>query len=131
MKNPYKFMQMPWEEFEIATAGLSLEERGAYTVLMSLYWRSGGPLKLDDAKIPRVLGVPREKWLELKPVVEELFVVDGDLWCHRMMDDLLLQCRVATEKQRQKAAKRWDRRAADEEHVVIRMKPAVGDDFPF
>src|SRR5690349_9296686 len=52
------------------TRGLSIEEHGAYLMLLMLAWRTvGGVIPNDDTRICRMLGITARKWAKLKPVV--------------------------------------------------------------
>lgn len=49
------------------TTHLTLEEHGAYLLLLMNMWRRNGALANDDAMLARMLGLQLKAWLRLKP----------------------------------------------------------------
>ena len=77
----------PWVRFfnndeMLDTLDMNLEERGCYLVLRQRIVRKGGVLPADSHKIAKYLGVPVDKWLQLKPSMQEIFTVTNDGWTH-------------------------------------------------
>jgi uncharacterized protein YdaU (DUF1376 family) len=69
------------------TPDLSLEEHGAYLLLLMYTWANGcKPLPDDDDRLARRLRVTRERWQKkLRPVLEPLFdLTDGTWRSHRL-----------------------------------------------
>lgn len=59
------------------TTHLSLEEHGAYLLLLMAMWRRGGAIPDDDKDNARMLGLMPRAWLRLKPRLMPLLSVYG------------------------------------------------------
>lgn len=64
------------------TTHLTTEEHGAYLLLLMSMWRAGGRLPRDDRKLARIVGVPDEKWSDMRVIVLEFFTVRGGWIIH-------------------------------------------------
>ena len=84
MTTPY--MKLYWQDYESDTAALSLEEHGAYLMLIKAYWQAGGPLPDDDARMARLLRITPKKWRNLKPIAAQFFTVCDGFWSHKRLD---------------------------------------------
>ena len=75
------------DDYEAATAHLTLEEDGAYMRLLRLCWRTPGCSIPDDhAWIRRRMRATEEQYeTVIKPLIKEFFVRDGAFWrpCER------------------------------------------------
>jgi uncharacterized protein YdaU (DUF1376 family) len=78
------------------TTHLTLEEHGAYLLLIMHYWRAGG-IPNDDAEIAMICRVTLKRWLGLRPKIARLF---GEGWQHKRIDAELA---LAEEKHRRRA----------------------------
>jgi uncharacterized protein YdaU (DUF1376 family) len=85
------------------TRRLTLEEHGAYMLLIMEYWRNGG-IPADDAKIARILGQNLKDWMRLKPSVQEFF---EDGWRHKRIDEELAKNTEISNRRSDAANKRW------------------------
>ena len=95
-------MNHPWMPFYPGdyladTVHLSTLEHGAYLMLIIYYWRHGG-LPVDDAKLARIVRLPLDQWMDIRPTLAELFQPD---WRHKRVD-----AELAT------TAEKYQRRAA-------------------
>jgi uncharacterized protein YdaU (DUF1376 family) len=84
------------------TMRLTIDQHGAYLLLLMEYWRQG-PLPDDDAQLACIVKVDRKRWdRELKQAIRRFFTVEGD--------GLLHQKRLDTERQKaaELSAKRSD-----------------------
>lgn len=67
-----KIPMQPWfPDAHIADTGmLTLEEQGAYRLLLDHLWIKGGTLRDDDKEIARLLRISIRRWLKIKPRLE-------------------------------------------------------------
>lgn len=104
------WMPMFVADYAADTSRLSLEQHGAYLLLIFDYWRNGPPPD-DDAVIARILGVERKEWFRLRPVISAFFRIEGGRWRHRRVDDELVAAQSRVSKAQERAAKgaavRW------------------------
>jgi len=75
---PRPYMPMFWGDYIRDTRHLSLEEHGAYLMIIAHYWERGS-LPDDDDRLARILGVSRLKWSKLKLAIKPFFNND---WTH-------------------------------------------------
>lgn len=73
------FWQFHVGEFLSTTTHLTLEQRGAYIVLLSCMWQAGGKLPNDPAKLARMCGVTMPRWNKISADVLEFFDREGEL----------------------------------------------------
>lgn len=63
------------------TRHLSLEEHGAYMLLLMIAWRSADcALPDDDKRIAQMLGITAPKWRKLKPSIMEFWTLKEGRW---------------------------------------------------
>jgi uncharacterized protein YdaU (DUF1376 family) len=103
------------------TRHLTLEEHGAYHLLLLIAWRSPEcALPDDDKRIAQMLGVTSKKWAALKPVVMAFWTVTENGWEQKR---LTKERRWVTEKSRKNkdaAEARWgakSRKAKEPHHA--------------
>lgn len=82
---------LPYMQFYVAdyladTAHLSIEEHGAYMLLLMNYWQRGKPLDNRNGRLAHVLRVSNDRWNELETVLSEFFEIDGDSWIHHRVE---------------------------------------------
>jgi uncharacterized protein YdaU (DUF1376 family) len=73
---------MPWypRDYRADTTDLTLEEHGAYRLLLDDLWVAGGAIPFDAARLARRIGVGRADWDRLWKTLARFFqVVDGEL----------------------------------------------------
>lgn len=93
-----KMPMQPWfPDSNIAdTAMLTLEEQGAYRLLLDHLWIKGGYLKDDDKDTARLLRITTRKWRTLKPrLVPYLCFVDGRITQKRLLLDYNKACEIS------------------------------------
>jgi uncharacterized protein YdaU (DUF1376 family) len=69
-------------DFIGGTVGLTLEERGAYSLLLDLMYQRGGPIEDDDRWISRVCECPLQRWRKIRSkllTMGKLFLEKGRL----------------------------------------------------
>lgn len=72
-------------DYQSDTSRLTLEQHGAYLLLIMDYWRNGPPPD-DDNVLARILGVERRAWLKLRPTVSRFFRIEDGEWRHGRID---------------------------------------------
>jgi hypothetical protein len=59
-------MPMFWDAYIGDTTHLTIEEHGAYLLLLGAMWRRNGWVPDDDRDIARILGITAAKWRKIK-----------------------------------------------------------------
>jgi uncharacterized protein YdaU (DUF1376 family) len=103
-------MSSPWMPFFIGdylrdTRSLTLEEHGAYMLLIMEYWSNGG-LPKNDEKIAQILGISRTKFKRISPNIKRFF---SENWEHKRIDEELQKAKERSEKARNSINKRWSK----------------------
>jgi uncharacterized protein YdaU (DUF1376 family) len=108
----YPFLPLWTDAYFADTRHLTLEQHGAYLLLIFEAWRrSDCCLPDDDALLARLVGVDAEKWAELKPVVLGFWKHDGRTKKYTQRRLQVERRKVADkrEKARDSAAMRWNK----------------------
>lgn len=76
---------MPFDTmgFYMATAHLTLEQKGAYHLLLMALWDADGRLPNDPKILARILRIDIRKWRFISAEVLPFFVVDGEHLTHK------------------------------------------------
>jgi uncharacterized protein YdaU (DUF1376 family) len=72
------YMQLYVGDYRADTSTLTIEQHGAYLLLLMAMWSAGGSLPNDDGKLARSIGASRKQWLRIWPEIHRYFLVDGD-----------------------------------------------------
>jgi len=82
-------MQQWYPDTHIAdTANLTLEEQGAYRLLMDHMWIKGGTIRNDDKEIARLLRISIKRWQKIKQRLEDyLLFCEGNITQKRLQRD--------------------------------------------
>ncbi len=82
-------MQQWYPDAHIADTGtLTLEEQGAYRLLMDHLWIKGGHLPDNDKEIARLLRIPVKKWQKIKVRLDGyLLIAEGNITQKRLQRD--------------------------------------------
>lgn len=82
-------MQQWYPDAHIADTGtLTLEEQGAYRLLMDHLWIKGGHLPDNDKEIARLLRIPVKKWQKIKARLSDyLLIAEGIITQKRLQRD--------------------------------------------
>jgi uncharacterized protein YdaU (DUF1376 family) len=86
------------------TRHLTLEEHGAYLLLLMSYWVGGG-LPDDDAQLARIVGMKPARWRKIKPTIKAFFSDDG--WHHEVLDEQFAKSWARSERGKKGAAATW------------------------
>lgn len=85
---PKAYMPFYVADYILDTSHLSLEEHGAYLLLMFTMWRRGGELPAEHDRLARILGVTDpERFERLWDTLREFFERDGDVIRQRRLTD--------------------------------------------
>ncbi|MCK1299727.1 DUF1376 domain-containing protein [Bradyrhizobium sp. 24] len=72
------FMPFWVGDFLSSTIHLTIEQRGAFVVLLSCMWQAGGDLPNDPVKLARICAISPKRWEQISPEVIAFFDQDGD-----------------------------------------------------
>lgn len=90
-----KIPMQPWyPDAHIAeTSNLTLEEQGAYRLLMDHMWRNHAYIRDNDKDIARMLRVSVKRWVKIKKRLESFLMFDsGRITQKRLLKDYLEAC---------------------------------------
>ena len=73
-------------DYRTATYGLTLEEHGAYNLLIDHYMLTEEPIPADDKSIAAILGVAVDNWVDIKEAVLAHFDATGDVFTNERCD---------------------------------------------
>ncbi len=71
-------MPMYWDAYIADTTHLTIDEHGAYMLLLGAMWRRDGSIPNDDKDIARILGVTVAKWKKIKARLNGFLTIDDD-----------------------------------------------------
>lgn len=99
------------DDYLAETCRFNTHQQGAYILLLLEYWRTGGPLKMEEEELSEIAGIDRRSYNKLMPSILKKFdEVDGTL-VHRGMEEELNKYQKLQEKRREggrlSAEKRW------------------------
>lgn len=83
---PDSFMPLFIADYLADTTHLERDEHGAYFLLLMAYWRNGGPLMADDARLSRIAKASPTEWKRLRPVMLEFFTEEDGVWISKRSD---------------------------------------------
>ena len=67
------------------TRRLTIEQHGAYLLILMDYWQSGAPPDNNDT-LARIVGASRAQWMYIRPALEPFFSIDGNVWRHARLE---------------------------------------------
>lgn len=110
MAKPDAWMPLYPGDYLADTRRLTLEQHGAYLLLILDYWRNGPPPD-DEATLARIVGCTVAVWKRICGGIRPMFYVDGGVLRHKRIDAELMSATERKDKARAKAelaaAKRW------------------------
>lgn len=93
------------------TRHLSLQEHGAYFLLMLIAWRSPNcALPIDDRRLATMLGVSPSKWAKMRPHVMSFWTQTEHGWEQKRLSNEWKKAQKNSEKKSQAADARWNRK---------------------
>ena len=81
-----KYIRLYPQDYLQDTNHLNTEEHGAYLLLIINYWQTEKPLKDDDKRLAGICRMPSDRWLEIRPTLEEFFDLADGLWRHNRIE---------------------------------------------
>ena len=102
---------LPYMQFYVAdyladTMHLTMEQHGAYLLLMMNYWQTGKPLPDDDERLQCICKANAEQWQNLRPRLQEFFQVTDGYWYHKRIEADLEKVHAKSESARKAAQSR-------------------------
>ena len=100
------YMQLYVADYLADTMHLSVDQHGAYMLLIMNYWQTGKPLPDVDQRLQCVCMTSAEHWQEIRPALEEFFVIEDGYWHHNRIDADLEKVLSKSDSARRAAKKR-------------------------
>ena len=100
------YMQLYVADYLADTMHLSVDQHGAYMLLIMNYWQTGKPLPDVDQRLQCVCRTSAEHWQEIRPALEEFFVIEDGYWHHNRIDADLEKVLSKSDSARRAAKKR-------------------------
>ncbi len=126
-RKPDEWMPLHIGDYHADTSHLTRDQHGAYLLLLMAYWRRGGPLPADDARLASTAKATPAEWRKLKPVMAEFFVEREGHWHQKRADDELTKAKRLTDAKaeagRKGAANRWQNDSKDDGTAMAQPSP--------
>lgn len=110
-RKPDDWMPLQIGPYLADTTHLTRDQHGAYLLLLMAYWRRGGPLPADDARLAAIAKATPAEWRKIKPVLLEFFREEDGAWHQKRADEELEKASRLTEAKaaagRKGAEKKW------------------------
>ena len=99
-------------------AELTFEERGAYNSILDLLYSRDGDVPDDDVRVSRMIACHWRTWAALKARLIELgkLRIEGGKIVARRVQETIKEAAELSEKQRKKAAQRWEKEKSPNEN---------------
>lgn len=124
-----KLPYMPWypSDYKADTAHLSLEEHGAYRMLLDQLWLSDGALSFDTKRLSRRLGITPKRFEKIWAEIGEFFCLEAGQITHKRITSEIQKAQEMVEKRteiaRKAAAKRWKKDKKNNEGSMPEAMP--------
>jgi uncharacterized protein YdaU (DUF1376 family) len=82
------------------TMHLTIDQHGAYLMLIMACWCEGGTLPGDDRHLASICHVPLGRWQKLRPAIERFFQIDDTGWHNTRVTEELAKAAGITEQRR-------------------------------
>lgn len=112
------WMPLSIDDYMADTGHLTVEEHGAYLMLIMRYWKKGG-LPDDDRLVQRYAMMSDDQWVKSRDILLAFFY-DG--WRHKRIDAELSKADEIIEKRRKAAYSMHDKRTMDASAVHVHSK---------
>ncbi|CTA30209.1 bacteriophage protein [Shigella sonnei] len=115
------YMQLYIADYLADTMHLSVEEHGAYLLLMFNYWQTGKPIPKN--RLAKIARLTNERWADVEPSLQEFFCDNGEEWVHlRIAEDLASVREKLTKKSAAGKASVQARRSRKEADVQTKQE---------
>lgn len=115
------YMQLYIADYLADTMHLSVEEHGAYLLLMFNYWQTGKPIPKN--RLAKIARLTNERWADVEPSLQEFFCDNGEEWVHlRIEEDLASVREKLTKKSAAGKASVQARRSRKEADVQTKQE---------
>ena len=116
-----KYYQKNIGDYRKKTGHLSIVEHGVYNMLLDTYYDTEAPLELDKKKLKRLHCVRSEEETEaFYTVLDEFFIKTEDGYRHNHADEQLEKIYAKSDKARESANARWNRKKAQQDAKDMR-----------
>jgi len=88
-RKPDEWMPLHIGAYHADTTHLTRDQHGAYLLLLMAYWRRGGALPADDARLAAIVKATPAEWRKLKPIMAEFFREREGAWHQKRADEEL------------------------------------------
>ena len=92
------YMQLYVSDYLADTAHLNAQQHGAYMLLLMNYWQRGKPLDNTGDRLAYVARMTAEEWEDSREILSEFFIVDGNIWSHRRIENDLAKVREKSDQ---------------------------------
>lgn len=119
MSNSPPFIKFFPKDYLGDTSGLTIEEHGAYLLLLFLLWENNAIIKFDPKRLSISLGISRSKFLKIWPNICHFFCEkDGDIF-NRKLRRIYMETIAEIEKNKANGKLGAERRWGKDKPVVI------------
>lgn len=112
------YMPLVIEKYLGDTAHLTTLQHGAYLLLLMAYWRRGGPLPADDARLAATARMTPAEWRKSRAILAEFFDIGGGVWRQKRADAELERARKKSGAAAASARARWGRNASGDANAL-------------
>lgn len=104
-------MPLVVEKYLGDTTHLTTLQHGAYLLLLLHYWRRGGALPDNDARLAATAKLSLAEWKKHRAVLAEFFVIGNGVWMQKRAEKELARARKKSEAAAKSANARWEKDA--------------------
>lgn len=129
--SPPPYMRLYWGDYHRDTRHLTRSEHGAYLMLLSALWNSGGKIAADDANLAKLAMCTPSEWADMKATIMAFFRVSRGKLTHRRLTSELAKYESTIGKRKEAGksgslvsnGKRKRSGAANAEHLPTKPEP--------
>ena len=84
-------MPLATDAYLADTKHLTIEQHGAYLMILMVTWRNNGaPLVDDNVRMARILGITKKNWLKIRSTLVEFFDLSDGFWRQKKLEEMWL-----------------------------------------
>jgi len=99
-KRPDTWMPLYIGDYLRKTMHLTIDQHGAYLMLIMACWCEGGILADNDERLAAICRVSTKRWEKLRPAVEKFFSINAAGWANKRVTEELAKAAGITEHRR-------------------------------